>query len=103
VLIALERDSPTIPIRVTRIIVATQRPGATSPYSTFAKAVFAGLDSQGNALDSIIGVLARSKRFKAWTLIGYGSSDVACDQSEAALFGGRRSAIYGDLGIRCGG
>ncbi len=101
VLIELERDNPVLPIRVTRIRLSTQRPGATSPYSKFAIANFTALDERGDPLDEIYGLLAYSKRFKAWTMIGYGSDDVGCAPSEAQLFGGRRAAILRDLGVPC--
>jgi hypothetical protein len=101
VLIELEADNPVLPIRVKRVVISTQRPGATSPYSKFALANFTALDAKGDPLDEIYGILGYSKRFRAWHVIGYGSDDVGCDAQDAALFGGRRAAILRDLGPTC--
>ena len=101
VLASLELDSPTIPIKVLAIRVSTQPPGAASVYSKFATVEFTGLSESGEQLDTISGFLGYSRRLKVWTMIEYGSSGENGCVRPAALFGGRKVAILGDLGARC--
>lgn len=101
VLVALERDNPAIPVRVSSVAVSTQPTGAASVYSKVAAAFFTGLDAAGNPLDTLYAVLGYSRRFRVWTMLDYGTSDVACDRQTASLFGGRRTAIFKDLGVPC--
>ena len=104
-LVEVERDSPTVPTRVIAVRVSTIRISATSPYSKFAVVALSGYNERGEPIgDSMHGVLGYSKRYRAWTIIGYGSSEVACDRADLPLFGGQRAAILRDLGLRaCSG
>lgn len=100
-LVAVERNEPTISAKVSSVVVSTQRTGSRSVYSRIAMAQFGSRDAAGNPLDESYAVLGYSRRFRAWALIGYGSSYVGCDGADAPLFGGRRTAIFRDLGISC--
>ena len=100
VLVEVERDSPTFPTRVSGVRITTIRNSATSPYSKFAYASVSGYNERGEPIgDSTGAVLGYSKRYRAWAMIGYGSSDFVCGREDLPLFGGQRPAILRDLGL----
>lgn len=101
ILVDLERENPVLAARVLAVRVSTQPTGATSPYAKVAHATFTALDQAGNQLDSAYGLLGYSRRYRVWVLLGYGTSDVGCDSGQAGWFGGRRTAIFRDLRVKC--
>jgi hypothetical protein len=85
---------------VRRVIVSSVRPGSGSNFLQFAAAFVIARDSSLYPAGARIAVVGLHKHTKGWIMVGYGPSRAVCKVSQF-FFGGRRSAILRDLGIRC--
>ena len=87
---------------VRRIVVSTVEPGARAPFTRFAAASGFGKDESGvypeGPRTALVGLHRRTGR---WTVVDYGVRRVGCRTPQSS-FGGRRTTILRDLGIRCG-
>jgi hypothetical protein len=102
VLLQLEHDAPTIRTTVDSAIkVSTVAPGSTSTYVRFALAGASGVDASGQAVQGAAALVGFSRHYHQWFVLTYGSDlGLPCNYPQA-WFGGRRSAILADLGVRC--
>jgi len=85
-----ERANPLVLVRVDQIVISTVQPGPRTGFTRFAIAV-------GLGRTALLGYYPSSK---AWYVKSYGSKRAAC-RTSPYLFGGRRAAIFRDLGIKC--
>jgi hypothetical protein len=104
VLLQLEHDAPTVRTMVdNRVKVSTVAPPASSTYLRFALAGASGVDASGQAVQGAAVLVGFSRRYHGWFVLTYGSDlGLPCNYPQV-WFGGRRTAILADLGIRCRG
>ena len=95
-------DVSDAPARVVirRIVVSTVRPGAGSSFVRFAAAFGFARDASNYPAGERKAIVGLHRRTGGWIMVGWAPGLRVCEEPQF-FFGGRRTTILRDLGIRC--